>query len=118
VKNIHTPIMFVLGEADWRTPPYAGGEQIFRALKYMNRPTAMVRFPGESHELSRSGQPWHRIERLQAIVGWMDKFILGNDVPQFADVAAQEVTVPTATQPAKPEQKKRSAKKPQIVSVP
>lgn len=112
VKNIHTPIMFVLGEADWRTPPYAGGEQIFRALKYMKRPTAMVRFPGESHELSRSGQPWHRIERLQAIVGWMDKYILGKDVPQFADAMAQEVSVPAATQPAKPEQEKGTAKKP------
>ena len=77
----------------------------------MKRPTAMVRFPGESHELSRSGQPWHRIERLQAIVGWMDKFVLGKDVPQFADVTSQEVTVPSAMQPTKSEQKRRTTKK-------
>ena len=32
----------------------------------------MVRFPGENHELSRSGSPWHRVERLQHIVGWFD----------------------------------------------
>jgi dipeptidyl aminopeptidase/acylaminoacyl peptidase len=37
----------------------------------------MVRFPDESHELSRSGKPWHRVERLQHIVGWFDKWILG-----------------------------------------
>ncbi|HEY2031465.1 MAG TPA: S9 family peptidase [Myxococcales bacterium] len=87
VENIHTPIAFILGDADYRTPPGAGGEALFRALKDLKRPTAMVRFPGESHELSRSGQPWHRVERLEAIVGWFDKFMLGEDVPMFRDVA-------------------------------
>jgi dipeptidyl aminopeptidase/acylaminoacyl peptidase len=46
----------------------------------------MVRFPNETHELSRSGQPWHRVERLRAILGWMDKYIHGKDVAQFRDV--------------------------------
>ncbi len=91
VKNIRTPLMFILGEADYRTPTGAGGEMLFRALKYLRRPTAMVRFPGESHELSRSGQPWHRVERLRSIVGWMDKYILGRDVAQFRDVTGQDV---------------------------
>lgn len=89
VEKIRTPIMFVLGEADYRTPPGAGGEALFRALKYLRRPTAMVRFPGESHDLSRSGQPWHRVERLRAIVGWMDKYALGRDVPQFREVTGR-----------------------------
>ena len=79
VKNITTPIMFILGDEDWRTPPSAGGEQLFRALKYLKRDTVMVRFPDENHDLSRSGKPWHRIERLQHIVGWMDKWLLGKD---------------------------------------
>ena len=57
------------------------GEQLFRALKYLRVPTAMVQFPGESHELSRSGQPWHRVERLQHIIGWFDKYLQGR-VPQ------------------------------------
>ncbi|PYJ49523.1 MAG: S9 family peptidase, partial [Verrucomicrobia bacterium] len=68
IKNVKTPMMFILGEADYRTPPGAGGEQMFRALKFRKIPAVMVRFPNESHELSRSGQPWHRIERLQNIV--------------------------------------------------
>ncbi len=88
IRNVKTPIMFVLGEADYRTPPGAGGEMMFRALKYLKRPTVMVRFPGESHELSRSGQPWHRIERLQHIVSWMDKWLQGRDVAAYRDVAA------------------------------
>ncbi len=79
VKNIKTPLMFILGDEDWRTPPSAGGEQLFRALKYLKRETVMVRFPDENHELSRSGKPWHRVERLQHIVGWMDKWLMGKD---------------------------------------
>ena len=83
VDKIKTPMMFILGEADWRTPPAAGGEELFRALKYRKIPTVMVRFPNESHELSRSGQPWHRIERLQHIVGWFDKWLLGMPKPEY-----------------------------------
>jgi dipeptidyl aminopeptidase/acylaminoacyl peptidase len=79
VAKIQTPLMFILGDEDWRTPPAAGGEDLFRALKYLKRPTVMVRFPGENHELSRSGRPWHRVERLQHIVGWFDKWLLGKD---------------------------------------
>ena len=83
VKNIHTPVLFVLGEADYRTPQDSGGEQLFRALKYMKRPTAMVVFPRETHELSRSGEPWHRIERLDHIVGWFDKWLMGVPHPEY-----------------------------------
>lgn len=83
VKNIHTPVLFVLGESDFRTPQDSGGEQLFRALKYMKRPTAMVVFPRESHELSRSGEPWHRIERLEYIVGWFDEWMMGVPHPEF-----------------------------------
>jgi dipeptidyl aminopeptidase/acylaminoacyl peptidase len=83
VKNIHTPVMFVLGESDYRTPQDSGGEQLFRALKFLKRPTAMVVFPRETHELSRSGEPWHRIERLDHIVGWFDKWIMGVSHPEY-----------------------------------
>ena len=77
VTKIKTPMMFIEGGEDYRTPPAAGGEQLFRALKYLRVPTEMVQFPGESHELSRSGQPWHRVERLQHIIGWFDKYLQG-----------------------------------------
>jgi dipeptidyl aminopeptidase/acylaminoacyl peptidase len=43
----------------------------------------MVRFPGESHELSRSGQPWHRVERLRHIVAWMDKYLQGKKIDSY-----------------------------------
>jgi dipeptidyl aminopeptidase/acylaminoacyl peptidase len=83
VEKIRTPLMLIEGEADWRTPAMAGGEMMFRALKYLRRPVVMVRFPDESHELSRSGKPWHRVERLQHIVNWFDKWLLGAKMPQY-----------------------------------
>jgi dipeptidyl aminopeptidase/acylaminoacyl peptidase len=89
VRNIHTPVMFVLGESDYRTPQDSGGEQLFRALKFLKRPTAMVVFPRETHELSRSGEPWHRIERLDHIVGWFDKWIMDIPHPEY-DVHPQK----------------------------
>jgi dipeptidyl aminopeptidase/acylaminoacyl peptidase len=77
VSKVKTPLMLIEGEADYRTPPTSGGESMFRALKYLHRPVVMVRFPNESHELSRSGNPWHRVERLQHIVRWFDKYLQG-----------------------------------------
>ena len=88
VTNIKTPMMFILGDADYRTPPTGGGEDFFRALKYRHIDTVMVRFPGESHELSRSGQPWHRVERLENIVSWFDKYLMGMPEPQYDIVPA------------------------------
>jgi dipeptidyl aminopeptidase/acylaminoacyl peptidase len=75
IKNVTTPLMLIEGESDMRTPPAMGGEQMFRALKYLHKPAVMVRFPEETHELSRSGRPWHRVERLRHIVGWFDKYL-------------------------------------------
>lgn len=85
VNNVQTPMLFILGEADTRTPPAAGGEIFFRALTYRKIPAVMVRFPRENHELSRSGEPWHRVERLQNIVNWFDGFLMGHCEPQFGD---------------------------------
>lgn len=91
ITKVQTPMMFILGDADYRTPPTGGGEDFFRALKYRHIDTVMLRFPGESHELSRSGQPWHRVERLENIVGWFDKYLKGMPEPQY-DLVPQGAT--------------------------
>jgi len=83
IDKVTTPLMLIEGEADYRTPPMSGGEQMFRALKYRKIPTVMVRFPGESHELSRSGNPRHRVERLEHIVAWFDKYLQDQDIHTY-----------------------------------
>jgi dipeptidyl aminopeptidase/acylaminoacyl peptidase len=101
IKKVKTPMMFILGEVDHRTPPGAGGEQMFRALKFRKIPTVMVRFPNESHELSRSGQPWHRVERLQHIVGWFDRWLTGAAKPEYDVAPKDEVPIKPQTSPEK-----------------
>jgi dipeptidyl aminopeptidase/acylaminoacyl peptidase len=83
IARVKTPLMLIEGETDYRTPTGSGGETMFRALKFLKKPAVMVRFPGESHELSRSGKPWHRVERLQHIVNWFDKYLQGKPMPQY-----------------------------------
>ena len=96
INTVKTPMMFILGETDYRTPPGAGGEQMFRALKFRKIPTVMVRFPNESHELSRSGQPWHRVERLQHIVGWFDHWLMGVPKREYEVAPHEEVPMKRA----------------------
>jgi len=60
-----------------------------------------VRFPNESHELSRSGQPRHRVERLQHIVGWFDHCLLGVAKPEY-EIAPQEELPVKPRQVSKP----------------
>ncbi|HEY3739089.1 MAG TPA: S9 family peptidase [Bryobacteraceae bacterium] len=83
IDKVVTPLMLIEGGSDYRTPPGSGGEQMFRALKYRHIPTVMVQFPGESHELSRSGKPTHRVERLQHIVAWFDKYLMGMPITTY-----------------------------------
>jgi dipeptidyl aminopeptidase/acylaminoacyl peptidase len=90
IEKVKTPLMLIEGESDYRTPPGAGGEAMFRALKFLKKPVVMVRFPDEPHELSRSGKPWHRVERLEHIVNWFDKHLLAKAMPQYDLPAATE----------------------------
>ncbi|MGH7516965.1 MAG: prolyl oligopeptidase family serine peptidase [Gemmatimonadales bacterium] len=78
--RIRTPLMLIEGEADLRTPPGQGGEVMFRALKALRRPVVMVTFPSEPHGLSRMGKPTHRVERLQHILNWFDKYLLSKPI--------------------------------------
>ena len=82
--RIETPLLVIHSEEDWRTP-IGQGETMFRALLHQRKPTAMVRFPGENHELSRSGTPSRRVQNQRVIRGWFDKYLLGAEVPEFAE---------------------------------
>ena len=70
VERITTPLLILHSEQDLRCP-IEEAEQLFAALKKLRRETMFVRFPNESHDLSRVGQPSHRVERLRWIVTWL-----------------------------------------------
>ena len=82
-EKITTPLMLIEGQSDLRTPTDSGGGTMFRALKALHKPTVMVAFPSETHELSRSGKPSHRIERLRHILNWFDKYLQGKNVTEY-----------------------------------
>jgi len=69
-----TPTLIIHSEQDLRCP-IDQGEQAYVALKYSGVETEFVRFPGESHGLSRVGRTDRRIARLNHIVGWFDKHL-------------------------------------------
>ncbi|MDQ3541046.1 MAG: S9 family peptidase [Chloroflexota bacterium] len=74
VANITAPLLIVHSENDYRCP-MEQAEQLFIALKRLGRTTEFVRFPDESHGLSRNGKPKHRVERLERTLGWFDRYL-------------------------------------------
>jgi dipeptidyl aminopeptidase/acylaminoacyl peptidase len=72
---MRTPLLLIHSEGDYRCP-IEQAEQLFVQLRRMGKCVVeMVRFPEESHNLSRSGRPDRRVERLQRIYGWFDKYL-------------------------------------------
>jgi dipeptidyl aminopeptidase/acylaminoacyl peptidase len=74
VRNVTTPVLIMHSENDLRCP-IEQGEQWFTALKRLDRETEFVRFPGESHNLSRSGRPDRRLERLRWMTNWFGRHL-------------------------------------------
>ncbi|MDP3487153.1 MAG: prolyl oligopeptidase family serine peptidase, partial [Bacillota bacterium] len=74
VKNVKTPLLVLHSEQDMRCP-IEQGEQFYVYLKKLGVKTRMVRFPGANHELSRSGKPRLRLERLKHMVGWFNETV-------------------------------------------
>lgn len=74
VESIRTPLLLTHGEMDLRCPIHQA-EELFGALRVLGRVVELVRFPEETHDLSRGGRPDRRIERLNRIAGWFDRFL-------------------------------------------
>ena len=74
VESIRTPLLLTHGEMDLRCPIHQA-EELFGALRVLRREVELVRFPEETHDLSRSGRPDRRVERLNRIAGWFQKHI-------------------------------------------
>jgi dipeptidyl aminopeptidase/acylaminoacyl peptidase len=74
-RQMRTPLLLIHSEQDLRCP-IEQAEQLFVQLRRIGKTEVeMIRFPEESHNLSRSGRPDRRIERLERIVGWFDKHL-------------------------------------------
>jgi len=72
--RVTTPTLVLHAEDDFRCP-IEQAEQYFMALLRNGTPTELVRFPGEGHEMSRSGSPRHRKERFEAVLEWHQRYL-------------------------------------------
>ena len=73
-REIETPLLVVHSENDLRCN-VEQGEHLFTLLRLLGKEVEMLRFPGESHELSRSGSPAHRVQRFEAILEWFGRYL-------------------------------------------
>lgn len=74
-NQIRTPLLIIHSENDFRVA-ISEGEQLFAAVRRAGHaPVEFVRYPREGHELSRAGEPEHRIDRLNRIVAWFDQWL-------------------------------------------
>ena len=83
VKHVRTPSLVIHSEDDLRCP-VEQGQRYFTALKQLGVETGFLVFPGENHELSRSGTPHHRKQRFDEILKWWARYLpsTGNSAPQ------------------------------------
>ncbi len=74
VQKMQTPLLLSCGEMDLRCA-ISQSEELFGAMRFLGKTVEMVRFPEESHDLSRNGRPDRRVERLKRIAGWFERFL-------------------------------------------
>ncbi|WP_347353488.1 S9 family peptidase [Intrasporangium sp.] len=67
VREIEVPVLIVHSEEDYRCP-VSQAEELFVAMRLLGKDVTFYRFPGENHELSRSGSPVHRRQRAEIIL--------------------------------------------------
>ncbi len=70
--QIEVPMLIIHSEEDWRCP-INQAEELWIALKLYGKEVDFYRFPGEGHELSRSGSAVHRVQRGEIILDWFQR---------------------------------------------
>ncbi len=78
-QHITTPLLLIHAENDYRVP-ISEAEQLFAWVRRAtDTPVEFWRYPRDGHELSRSGEPRHRVSRLETMVGWFDRYCQPGD---------------------------------------
>ena len=72
--SINTPLLLTHAEDDHRCN-LEQAQQMYMALKVRKKDVKIVLFPSRGHDVSRSGKPALRVERLKQIVEWFGKHL-------------------------------------------
>lgn len=73
-----TPTLLIQGENDWRCPPEQS-EQFYTVLKANGCKVEMLRMPNSSHQGSLRGPLSVRTAHNDALLGWMNRYVLGKE---------------------------------------
>ncbi|PSQ04559.1 S9 family peptidase [Halobacteriales archaeon QS_6_71_20] len=82
--EVATPTLVLHSDRDYRTPDNTA-ELFYRILRKHGVDTRLVRYPREGHELSRSGEPAHVVDRIERIVRWFDGYSEHHDADRALD---------------------------------
>ena len=74
VNDIHTPLLMLQAQDDVNCPA-ADNEQLFTALKVLEREVEYILYPEEHHELKNYGRPDRRIDRMERVLAWFDRYL-------------------------------------------
>ncbi|MDP2577943.1 MAG: S9 family peptidase [Gemmatimonadota bacterium] len=74
--EITTPLLIMHSDNDLRTG-VSQSEMLYRTLAVLHRPVEYVRYPRSGHDLSRTGEPMLRVDRLLRILEFFDRYVGG-----------------------------------------
>jgi dipeptidyl aminopeptidase/acylaminoacyl peptidase len=94
VAQIRAPLLILHGEEDYRCA-VAEADQLFGALRKLKRTVELVRYPGGPHAFAHVGPPSHRLDFVQRVTDWFQRYVAHGDThpggdPTEADSVSQE----------------------------
>jgi dipeptidyl aminopeptidase/acylaminoacyl peptidase len=94
VRDIDVPLLILHSENDLRCP-ISQAEELFVAMRLLGKDVTFYRFPGEGHELSRSGSPLHRQMRAEILLDYFTERLAPRRKPRAATTARDGARRPT-----------------------
>lgn len=74
-EKVTTPLLIQHAERDLRCT-ITQAEELFAVLRSLRKTVRLMRMPDESHELTRSGTPFRRVDNLRLIDEWFRHFLV------------------------------------------
>jgi dipeptidyl aminopeptidase/acylaminoacyl peptidase len=74
VDQIRTPLLIKHGDVDLRTGVIQS-EMLYKALKIREQPVEYVRYPRAAHDMSRTGEPLQRLDRILRIYEYFERYV-------------------------------------------
>lgn len=80
VDKINTPLLIIHADQDLRTGVIQS-EMLYKSLKILGKPVEYVRYPGEGHELTRSGNPGRMMDHLLRVIEFFERYVTHPESP-------------------------------------